>query len=273
MLDPRDHRGALATLAEPVFHCWRATPHFVDALSRCALTGPPVVPALCLISTPVANDIFDAFVKRFSVPLRQTYSVTEIGTITLDDAPADRVQRDTVGRPLDRVEICIGEHPSRPEAAGEIGRIWVRSPFHMAGYGFPPHVEEPAGVDGWWPTQDRGHLQEDGYLVLQGRLDDAIRTRDNRTINLGHVAASLRGIDGVTDATVVAIDTAIGRSFGAVVEGAAGCTIAGIKSRLGDVLPPWSWPRALVVVAALPRLPNGKPDRQACAKLLTGGTP
>src|SRR5215469_1239897 len=33
ILDPRDHRGALAALAEPVFHCWRATPHFVDALS------------------------------------------------------------------------------------------------------------------------------------------------------------------------------------------------------------------------------------------------
>ena len=173
-----------------------------------------------------------------------------------------------MGRLLHRVEIHIGDHPGQPAAPDEIGRIWVRGPWQMAGYGFPPHVERPGDVDGWWPTQDLGRLRADGYLVLAGRMDDAIRTRENRVVNLAHVAARLRGIAGVVDAVVVAIDTPSGRSFGAVVECDDGLTVAQLRRTLADMLPPWSWPRALELVPALPRLPNGKPDRQACARHL-----
>jgi acyl-CoA synthetase (AMP-forming)/AMP-acid ligase II len=43
-----------------------------------------------------------------------------------------------------------------------------------------------------------------------------------------------------------------------------------LRAKIADTLPPWSWPRVLEVVPALPRLPNGKPDRRACVTLLTG---
>lgn len=271
LLDPRDHRLALSTLADPAFQFWRASRHLVGALTSCVLTGPAIVPPFCVVSIPISEELFDAFLDRFGIPLRQAYSSTETGTITLDDSPADRVQRETVGRPLHRVEIHIGDHPGQPAPPDQIGRIWVRSPGQMAGYGFPPHVERPGDVDGWWPTQDRGRLRADGYLVLAGRMDDAIRTRENRVVNLTHVAAGLRDIAGVADAVVVAIDTPSGRSFGAVVECHGGLTVAQLRSKLADMLPPWSWPRALELVPALPRLPNGKPDRQACARHLTAG--
>ena len=269
LLDPRDHRLALATLAEPVFQYWRGSRHLVDAVTHCVLTGPAIVPPVCVVSVPISEALFDAFLERFGVPLRQAYSSTETGTVTLDDSPADRVQRDTVGRPLHRVEIHIGDHPGQPAAPDEIGRLWVRGPWQMAGYGFPPRVERPGDVDGWWPTQDLGRFRADGYLVLAGRMDDAIRTRENRVVNLTHVAARLSGIAGVVDAVVLAIDTPSGRSFGAVVECDEGLTVAQLRRKLADMLPPWSWPRALELVPALPRLPNGKPDRQACAQRLT----
>src|SRR5262249_12107478 len=269
LLDPRDHRLLLRTLAEPIFHCWRATAHFVDAVTRCVPTRPAIVPPLCLVSTPFSRAVFDGFLDRFGVPLRQMYSTTETATITLDDSPAHRVQRDSVGRPLHGMEIRIGNHPSEPSPAGETGRIWVRSPGQMAGYGFPPHLERPGEIDGWWPTQDLGNLRADGYLVLAGRLDDAIRTRDNRTVNLTHVSASLPNIDGVTDVVTVAIDTPAGQSFGAVVQCEEGLTVTALRTRLAAALPPWSWPKSFQLVPSLPRLPNGKPDRQACARLLT----
>ena len=71
------------------------------------------------------------------------------------------------------------------------------------------------------------------------------------------------------DAVVVAIDTPSGRSLGAVVECDEGLTVAQLRRKLADMLPPWSWPRSLELVPALPRLPNGKADRQACARHLT----
>lgn len=268
LLDPRDHRLALATLAEPVFQCWRASRHFAGALASCVLTGPAIVPPACYVSVPIPQSLFDAFLERFGVPLRQMYSLTETGTVTLDNAPAGRVQGDTVGRPLPRVEVHIGNHPSQPATPDEIGRIWVRGPWQMAGYGFPPHVERQGEVDGWWPTQDLGRFRSDGSLVLAGRRDDAIRTRENRVVNLAHVAACLRNVSGVADAVVVAIDTPSGQSFGAVVESAEELTVAHLRASLAETLPPWSWPRVFDLVPALPRLPNGKPDRLSCARRL-----
>ena len=79
LLEPLDHRAALDALARPEFQCWRATPHFADVLGRCALTGPAVAPPVCILSSPISRSVFDAFVARFGVPLRQTYSSSETG--------------------------------------------------------------------------------------------------------------------------------------------------------------------------------------------------
>jgi acyl-coenzyme A synthetase/AMP-(fatty) acid ligase len=268
MLQPIDHRAALDALAMPEFHCWRATPHFVDVLGRCALTAPPLAPSVCILSSPISRQVFDAFSERFRVPLRQTYSSTETGTVTYDDAPGWAVRRETVGRALPGVEIRIGEHPARPSAPGEIGRIWLRNAWQMAGYGYPPLVERPDGVDGWWLTRDLGSLEPGGYLTLHGRVDDCIRTRENRLVNLAAVAAAIRELHGVTDVVVLPLDGPAGATFGAVVQCAASVEVGELRTHVAGVLPPWSWPRVVEVVRSLPRLSNGKTDRQACMALL-----
>jgi acyl-coenzyme A synthetase/AMP-(fatty) acid ligase len=270
LLDPVDPRAALAAIALPDFQCWRATPHFADALGRCALTGPAVAPPVCVVSSPISRAVFDRFVNRFGVPLRQSYSCTEAGTITYDDGPPSAVVPDTVGRPLAGVELAIGDHPAAPLPAGEVGRVWVRSAWQMAGYGFPPTVTRPDAVDGWWPTRDLGVRDAEGRLRLRGRLDDCIRTRENRLVNLALVATSLRALPGVADATVVPLEGLVGSSFGAVVECEPGITAETLRTKLAETLPPWSWPRTVEVVRSLPRLANGKTDRRACIALLGG---
>lgn len=268
LLDPIDHRAALATLALPEFKYWRATPHFVGVLGRCTLTGPARVPEICLLSSPVSQAVFDAFSNRFGVPLRQTYSSTETGCIAVDAAPPVAVQPNTVGPPLPRVEIHIGDHPNVPSPSGEIGRIWVRSPWQMTGYGFPPSVARPGDVDGWWPTRDLGVFRKDGRLVLAGRLDTCIRTRDGRLVNLAAAANGLRELPGVRRVVVVPLDGPSGATFGAVFECEPSITLASLRRRLSDSLPSWSWPRKVTLVPALPVLPNGKPDRRACLAAL-----
>jgi acyl-coenzyme A synthetase/AMP-(fatty) acid ligase len=273
LLDPLDHRAVLDALARPEFHFWRATPHFADVLGRCALTGPAIAPPMCALSSPIARSVYDAFLDRFGVPLRQTYSSSETGLIAVDAAPAAQVRPETVGRPLPGVEVVIGDHPGSPEPPAVPGRIWVRSPWQMAGYGFPPDVDRPGAVDGWWPTRDLGTLDAGGSLTLAGRMDDAIRTRENRLVNLSQVATALREIRGVTDAVVVPLDTAAGVTFGAVVQCGPDLTLAEVRRGMADALPSWSWPRRLRVVPALPRLPNGRADRRGCITLLGGATP
>jgi len=267
LLNPIDHRSALAMLARPQFAFWSATAHFADVLGRCTLTGPAVAPRICLLSSPISRAVFDRFVERFGVPLRQNYSATETGSLTVDDAPPDEVGPETVGRPLPGVEISIGD-PHEPLPAGTVGRIWVHSPWQMEGYGFPPDLDSPGMVEGWWPTRDLGALENDGRLRLAGRLDDCVRTREGRLVNLFAVANRLRHLDGVRAVEVIPLDGPTGASVGAVLACEPGTSPSMLRRQLSDDLPPWEWPRKMAVVPALPLLPNGKPDRRACLAVL-----
>jgi acyl-CoA synthetase (AMP-forming)/AMP-acid ligase II len=268
LLNPLDYRAGLAMLAMPEFACWSATAHFADVFSRCTLTAPAVAPRLCLLSSPISRAVFDAFQARFGVPLRQNYSSSETGPVAVDAAPAADVQPDSVGRPLPGVDIRIGEHPDTAAPAGETGRIWVRSPWLMRGYGFPPSMDGLGVVDGWWPTRDMGRWEADGRLVLAGRIDDCIRTREGRLVNLAFIASRFRAAVGVSEAVVVPLPSSSGASFGAVIECGPVVTVATLKDALSDALPSWAWPRMMAIVPSLPRLPSGKPDRQSCAALL-----
>lgn len=268
LLDPLDHRSALGMLSEPGFAFWSATAHFADLLGRCDLTGPAVVPRVCLLSSPVIRTVFDRFHDRFGIPLRQNYSSSETASIAVDADAPDRVDPETVGRPLPGVELRFGESPDCGDGDGREGRLWVRSPWLMAGYGFPPDVERPGMIDGWWPTRDIAARREDGRLMLLGRVDDCVRTREGRLVNLGVVASSLRQLDVVDDAVVVPLEGATGASFGAVIACQPSITMAALRTRITSVLPSWGWPRALVRVESLPRLANGKIDRRGCISLV-----
>ena len=270
LLDPLDHRAALSALALPAFTWWSATAHFADVLGRCALTEPAIAPRICLVSSPTSRGVFDRFLDRFGVPLRLNYSSTETGSIAVDSGPPSTVRFGTVGHPVSGVDVRIGDHPDDPLPPNEVGRVWTRSPWQMTGYGFPPAVARPDDVDGWWPTRDLGTLQADGRLALVGRLDDCVRTREDRLVNLGAVAVMLEELTGVREAAVVRLDGTAGASFGTVVKCDPSVTLATLRARVADGLPRWAWPRKIALVSSLPLLPNRKPDRQACVALLGG---
>ncbi len=265
-----DHRETLTALALPEFALWRATAHFADVLGRVPLGRTPRAPRLCVISTPVSPDVFRRFQDRFGVPLRGSYSSTETGAVAIDGAPPADVVPGTVGRPIQGIEVSLGDRLDAPVPPGETGRIWVRSPWQMRGYGVPPMLERPGDVRGWWPTRDLGQFDADGRLRLRGRLDDCVRTRDGRLVNLDAVAAMLREIDVVRDVVVLPLNGAAGPSFGAVLQCVSEPSAARLRERIAAVAPEWARPRRVEVVADLPRLANGKPDRVTCLALLAG---
>jgi acyl-CoA synthetase (AMP-forming)/AMP-acid ligase II len=215
--------------------------------------------------------VLAAFLARFGVPLRQNYSSTETGVVATDWGAAEEVCGDTVGRPLPGVEVRVGDAPDEPRPTGEVARIWVRSPWLMTGYGFPPRLERPRRPDGWLPTRDLGLVRADGRIVLAGRLDDCIRTREGRLVNLESIAQRLREVEGIDDAAVLPLAGASGASFGAVLVCAAPHALADVRARVTARLPEWAWPRAVVQTPALPRLPSGKLDRQRCIAMLEEG--
>ena len=110
-------------------------------------------------------------------------------------------------------------------------------------------------------TGDRVRYRVDGELEFLGRLDHQVKVRGFR-IELGEIESALLGRPGVRDAVVLAReDTPGDRRLVAYVVGEA--EGPELRRALGERLPEYMVPSALVFLEALPLTPNGKVDRKA----------
>lgn len=153
------------------------------------------------------------------------------------------------GLPLDGVGLALG-----PD-----GRIRIAGPTLFDGYADDPVLTEQVLVDGWFHTADAGRFDEDGRLVVLGRLDDVV-VSGGVNVPTPAVAARLRQHPDVTAAEVLGIpDDEWGMRVVAFVVG--DLTLEQARDWVGQVHPRTWAPRSVVALAEMPLLDNGKPDR------------
>jgi acyl-CoA synthetase (AMP-forming)/AMP-acid ligase II len=116
--------------------------------------------------------------------------------IASEDA-AVRRRLESVGRPLPTLELEIRDEAGEPVQQGEQGEIWVRGEQVSGEYVGKRAVRD----DGWFPTNDAGWMDADGFLYVQGRLDDVI-VRGGENIAPGEIEEVLRAHPQVADAAV-----------------------------------------------------------------------
>jgi acyl-coenzyme A synthetase/AMP-(fatty) acid ligase len=114
-------------------------------------------------------------------------------------------------------------------------------------------------------SPDHGRIDEDGYLYLQGRVDEVINSGGEK-VSPDEVEAALRGHPDVADCAVVSADDpdgVLGQIVVAVVVPAAGGRLdaADLARFCAGRLEAHKVPRAFRVVASLPRTALGKVDR------------
>ncbi len=269
LLDRFDHRATLRLFESGQYRYWAGTAVMADVLGRAAEGAPPAAAPFCLVGGRIPADVARRFEQRFGVRLRQVYGTTETGSITVDGGPSALVRSATAGRPVAGVTLHIGDDPRAPLPAGTPGRVWISAPHHMmAGYGFPPRLEPPETIDGWWASPDVGALDGTGALTLLGRVDDCFRTGAGHMVSPVAVSVALEGFPGVVDAAVVPLPSAAGSVLGVLVEGRGPLSASGLRAHLAAALPAWSQPRVVETTAALPRLASGRTDRRACIAIL-----
>lgn len=187
-------------------------------------------------------------------PLALTYGMTEATSQVATAAPDEtRRKPGTVGKPLDGVDVAIGED----------GEILVRGPTVAMGYVGAERTDVVA-PDGWLHTGDVGRIDEEGDLWVTGRRSDRIVT-GGVTVDAVEVEEALRAHPAVVDACVVGLpDPEWGERVAAWVV-AAGDTLdaAELGSFLRGRLSGPKLPRVVQVGDALPRNPNGKTDRMS----------
>ncbi|RKY16396.1 MAG: long-chain fatty acid--CoA ligase [Planctomycetota bacterium] len=139
----------------------------------------------------IGEDTF-VFYRGLGIALRQFYGQTETSAFTAVQSVGE-VQLHTVGKPLPGIEAKIADD----------GEILLRSGNVFAGYYNNPDATAEALEDGWLRSGDAGYLEDDGHLVVLGRLSEVVYTKGGERYVPNYVENRLKFSPYIKDAAVI----------------------------------------------------------------------
>ncbi len=113
------------------------------------------------------------------------------------------------GQPFSGVTVrVVDPDTGTPVERGVAGEIQVRGRNVLRGI-CRRGREEVFTADGYYPTGDLGHLDDQGFLFFHGRCDDMFKI-SGATVYPGEVERALRSLDGVRAAFVTNVGSGVG---------------------------------------------------------------
>ena len=189
--------------------------------------------------------------RRLGVALRLTYGMSETaGGCVYDGVPL----------PVSRAHVDNDRHVVLGGATVAHGYL-----------GEPGLTADAFSTDSdgvrWFRTDDLGHFDDDGLLVIDGRADDVINTGGLK-ITPGVVEDAIaRHLQDVDEVVVLGVpDPEWGEAVCAAVtlaDPSTHLTARDVRDRLRGILPDAALPRRVVVLPTIPHRGPGKPDRVA----------
>jgi long-chain acyl-CoA synthetase len=188
--------------------------------------------------------------------VRVFYGAAETSFITLSDADTPL---GSVGRAYPHV--CI-------EMRGELGEIWVKSPYLFDGYG----TTQPGILhdkDGFISIGELGKIDEDGTLSLLGRKTRVVTIAD-QNVHLESIEQTLNAHPAVDICAVLARPHAQkGHTLTAIIEGPPDAVLADqLQRHCRTTLNALVTPKTVLFIDTLPVLASGKTDLIALTKWL-----
>lgn len=175
------------------------------------------------------------------------------------------------GKPFEGMEVRIVDTDSgAPAAAGVTGMIQIRGPHTLRGICGRTR-EDLFTTDGFYPTGDLGHLDQQGFLFYHGRSDDMFKV-SGATVYPNEVERALRTIDGVDNAVVTNVPGPTGQRVGAAVVCRA-LTAEQLRGSARNLLSAFKVPTVWLLLDSdddIPRGGTGKVDIRRLRAMLTG---
>jgi acyl-CoA synthetase (AMP-forming)/AMP-acid ligase II len=281
-LDPFDPERWLQTVqAQAVTHAM-VVPTMMARIVSLLGEAEADVPTLRTLSYGGAKmpaTVIERALRLFpSVDFTNAYGLTETSsTITVlgPDAhrealvsadPVIRARLGSAGLPLPGVEIEIRDPEGRQCPVTESGDIFVRGE-QVAG----EYIGSDKVQGGWFATRDRGHLDSDGYLFIEGRADDTI-IRGGENISPAEIEEVLLQHADVSDCAVVGIeDEEWGQRIASAVVLVDGSTVTAedLRSFARAHLRGSKTPAQILILDELPYTDTGKLLRRVVRERLT----
>lgn len=196
---------------------------------------------LIVVGAPMPVQLREEIEKLFHANLIDHYAMTEVGLITSPHKAPKGYKPGSVG--------CSFFKQIRLEG----GEVLVRDFGMFAGYD-DPEDNRDSFLDDWFRTGDIAHIDDDGYLFLQGRVREMIN-RGGEKVSPYEVEAALLELDCIKEAAVFPYPNRQGSDdIGAAVVPKPGTTVdlRQIRSALRSKIKPYKLPTLLYITADMP---------------------
>jgi len=182
--------------------------------------------------------------------------------------PVAKVRLGSVGKVLPGMEVEVRDEDGNVLAVGEPGLVFLRGEQVSGEYDAGSVVDEA----GWFPTRDRGWVDADDYLFIEGRADDTI-IRGGENIAPAEIEDVLVRHPAVDSACVIGLpNEEWGQSIAAAVVLSAGrsTTVEELQAYCREHLRGSKTPETIVFRDELPHTPTGKLLRREVLADLAG---
>ncbi|MDW7670535.1 MAG: AMP-binding protein [Bacillota bacterium] len=201
---------------------------------------------------PLAQSLKAKLEAVFDVEVIQTYGMTEVSALT-----------STYKAPLGHREGSVGVSIG-PQLKVLDQEILVKGPTVFSGYENPEESNETYFCDGWFRTGDMGHIDDDGYVFITGRIKEMIN-RGGEKVSPYEVEATVMNHPDVVQAAVFPYPNRIGsEEVGAalVMEKGKSLRLRALRDFLENHIPHYKMPTLLFVLREMPVSENGKVQRK-----------
>ncbi len=254
--------AVVGTIAEKNVTVFMAVASMYGVLARMKNAEPAALASLKLAISggePLPAAVAQAFAQRFGVRIMEGYGLTESSPVAAFNVPW-ACRAGSVGRALPGIEIRAQAEDGRACPAGQDGELVIRGHCVMKGYHQQPEATARAVRAGALHTGDIGHIDEDGYVFITGRLKEMMIVGGENvfpfeieSVLAEHPAVAEAAVIGLPDATRGEVPVA----YVIPVEGAA-ADPAELRNHCRNRLAGYKVPREIRIARDLPRSPTGK---------------
>lgn len=221
-------------------------------------------------SSALAVETQTAFEDRFQVPIIETMGLTETAAQILSNPlPPGKRKIGSPGKAYGNdVRILTTDLQTAP--AMQEGEIAVRGPNVMREYLHNPDATAATFAGDWLRTGDLGHIDEDGYVFVTGRLKELI-IKGGENIAPREIDEVLYSEPDIIEAAAFARPC---KSYGETVEAAvavkpgSALSEAALIALCQDRLGKFKSPDIIHFLDELPKGPSGKIQRLKLANLV-----
>lgn len=159
-------------------------PMMVETIYKRLASADPTIPKKALADQVFGGNLSIIFVggahldpfyidkfAAFGVDIFEGYGMSECSPVISSNTPQDH-KTGSIGRPLSNAEIAF-----------QNGEILVKGSSVMKGYYKMPEETAETLKDGWLHTGDKGYLDEDGFLFINGRVKNLIILSNGENIS------------------------------------------------------------------------------------------